>query len=106
LASLAKKPLTALSQVSSGPLSQEESLYAGAAIVFGIQQLTSVNGHPELLSQSQLLAAANTSAQNIQYGLTHLEPADAIGIRVPDYAASSADHGRVQIRNIGVFAKG
>ena len=25
---------------------------------------------------------------------------------VPDYAAFSADHGRVQIGNIGVFAKG
>ena len=27
-------------------------------------------------------------------------------INVPDYAASSADHVRVRIRNFGVFAKG
>ena len=67
---------------SSSQLLPEESLYAGAAILFAIEQLTVANGHPELLSQSQLLAAANTSARNIQYGLTHLEPADAIGIRV------------------------
>jgi len=69
-----------IEELSSGHLSPEESLYAGAAIVFGIQQLTLVNDHPELLSQPQLLAAASTSVHDIQYGLTHLEPADAIGI--------------------------
>jgi hypothetical protein len=67
--------------LSSSHLSPEESLYAGAAILFGIEQLTLVNGHPELLSQSQLLAAASTSVHDIQYSLTHLEPADATGIR-------------------------
>ena len=66
--------------LSFGPLSPEESLYAGGAILFGIQQLALVNGHPELLSESQLLAAASTSVHDIQYGLAHLEPADAIGI--------------------------
>jgi len=67
--------------LSLGLLSPEQSLYAGAAIVFGIQQLALVNGHPELLSQPQLLAAASTSVHEIQYGLAHLEPADATGIR-------------------------
>jgi transposase-like protein len=28
------------------------------------------------------------------------------GITVPDYEASSANYGRVQIRNIGAFARG
>ena len=70
-----------IQELSFGPLSPEESLYAGAAIVFGIQQLALVNGHPELLSESQLLAAASTSVHDIEYGLTHLEPADAIGLQ-------------------------
>ena len=66
--------------LSSCQLPPEQSLYAGAAIVFGIQQLALVNGHPELLSQPELLAAASTSVHDIQYGLAHLEPADAAGI--------------------------
>jgi hypothetical protein len=70
-----------IEELSLSQLSPEESLYAGAAILFAVEQLTVTNGHPELLSQSELLAATNTSAQDIQYGLTHLEPTDAIGIR-------------------------
>ena len=70
-----------IGELSLGPLSPEQSLYAGAAILFGIEQLVLVNGHPELLSQSQLLAAASTSVHDIQYGLSHLEPADAAGLR-------------------------
>ena len=67
--------------LSSGPLPPEESLYAGAAILFGLEQLAFANGHPELLSRPQLLAAASTSAHDIQFGLAHLEPADATGLR-------------------------
>jgi hypothetical protein len=80
--------------LSLGLLSPEQSLYAGAAIVFGIQQLALVNGHPELLSQSQLLAAANTAVHDIQYGLGHLEPDDAADLRgwlAATGSAASAD---------------
>ena len=70
-----------IEELSLGPLSPEQSLYAGAAILFGIEQLVLVNGHPELLSQPQLLAAANIAVHDIQYGLGHLEPADAAGLR-------------------------
>jgi len=70
-----------IEELSLSQLSPEESLYAGAAILAAVEQLTVTNGHPELLSQSELLAATNTSVQDIQYGLSHLEPADAIGIR-------------------------
>ena len=83
-----------IQELSLGPLSPEQSLYAGAAIVFGIGQLALVNGHPELLSQSQLLAAANTAVHDIQYGLGHLEPDDAAGLRgwlAATGSAASAD---------------
>jgi hypothetical protein len=67
--------------LSLGRLPPEESLYAGGAILFGIEQLAVVNGHPELLSQSQLVTATSIAIHDIQYGLAHLEPADLTGIR-------------------------
>jgi hypothetical protein len=61
--------------------SLEATLYTGGAILFGIQQLTQVNDHPELLGLPQLLAAANAAFDDIRYGLTHLEPDDAVGLQ-------------------------
>ena len=84
--------------LSSGQLPPEQSLYAGAAILFGIQQLALVNGYPELLSQPQLLAAASTAVHDIQYGRTHLEPLDAIGIR-----AWLAEGGSAALADLHIF---
>ena len=69
-------------ELSAGPLPPEESLYAGGGILAGIEQLTLANGHPELASPGELLAAAGTAEQDIRYGLAHLEPADAAGLRL------------------------
>ena len=40
-----------IADIPSGQLSPEASLYGGFAILFALQQLTVVNGHPELLSE-------------------------------------------------------
>ena len=85
--------------LSLGPLSPEQSLYAGAAIVFGIERLALVNGHPELLSQPQLLAAASTSVHDIQYGLAHLELVDASGIHA--WLAATGDAALADLLPIG-----
>jgi hypothetical protein len=46
-----------------------------------------------------------SSASTMPVSLVGLSSAGACKNR-PDYAASSAGFGRVQVRNIGVFAKG
>ncbi|ACL55141.1 hypothetical protein [Methylobacterium nodulans] len=68
-----------IEHLSQTPMSGEESLYAGAALIFAVEQLTVTNGHPELLSARQLAAAATTSEHDIAYGLTHLDPSDVAG---------------------------
>jgi len=69
-----------LEALSQNPLPPEQSLYGGAAILAGIRQMAVVNAHPELLSQPELFAALGTAAEDIQAGLSHLEPADAAGL--------------------------
>jgi hypothetical protein len=67
--------------LSAAPLSPEESLYAGGAILFGIEQLTVVNDHPEMLGQLDFLTAISTAVHDIRYGLAHLGPEDVTGIQ-------------------------
>jgi hypothetical protein len=68
-----------IEHLSQTPMSGEESLYAGAALLFATDQLAAVNQHPELLSPGQLVAVAVTSQHDISYGLTHLDPTDVAG---------------------------
>lgn len=58
------------------PDSGEQSLYAGAGILFGLEQITEANGHPELLNPLEAFLATSTALHDIQYGLAHLEPDD------------------------------
>jgi hypothetical protein len=68
-----------IEQLSQSPMSGEESLYAGAALIFTVEQLTATNHHPELLNTHQLAVAVKTSEHDISYGLTHLDSSDLAG---------------------------
>ncbi|MDJ0388508.1 hypothetical protein QMO56_10310 [Roseomonas sp. E05] len=67
--------------LSRTALSGEESLYAGAAILFGLGLITEVNDHPELLNPLEVFVATSTALHDIHYGLAHLEPDDQAALQ-------------------------
>ncbi len=69
-----------IADIPNGQFSPEASLYGGFAILFALQQLTVVNGHPELLSEKDAFQLTREAIQDIERGLATAEPQDVAAI--------------------------
>jgi len=69
-----------IADIPNGQLSPEASLYGGFAILFALQQLTVVNGHPELLTEQDAFQLTREAIHDVERGLATAAPQDVAGI--------------------------
>jgi len=73
--------LDGISKLPNGQLDPEASVYAGFATLLYMQQLTVVNGHPELLSQTAAIRYTHGALHDIERGLSKLDASDRAEFR-------------------------
>lgn len=62
--------------LSMQPQDAEASLYGGGAILFGLEQASLANGHPELVSLPEATNTLVAAAGDIRAGIDHLSPGE------------------------------
>jgi len=74
--------LEGISRLPNGQLDPEARVYAGMATLIFIHQLTVVNGHPELLSETAAIRYTRGALHDIERGLAELDASDRAALRV------------------------